>query len=110
MNGPRHDGSAKLHLSERTSAYFPFTALRALSPSTSTLDCVPPPTTPAIVRCMSVHSDSRGSAMSPMSYTYSFPSLPPSAARLPSLRSHCSLLIARPWPTVVETDGTCAVR
>lgn len=66
----------------------------------------PAPTKPATVLCMSVHSDSLGTPMSPMSYMYSLPSLPPSAARRPSLRSHAILLIARPVPTGVDTTGT----
>lgn len=85
------------------SSYRPFAS--TLEESTST-PLAGPPKKPATVFCMSFHSVSRGIAMSPMSYTYNRPSLPPKMARRPSLRSHCSLLRACSAVTVVVTTGT----
>ena len=50
---------------ERNGAYRPATTRAESSPIPFAYP--PPPVIPAIVRCMSVHSDSLGSAMSPMS-------------------------------------------
>lgn len=104
-------GNKRKPASTLTSSHRP-AASRAGSPSADVPPPPPPPPPPcplcmpASVRCRSVHSDSRGIAMSPMSYIYTRPSLPPSAARRPSLLSHFSLLIARVALTCVDTAGT----
>ena len=98
-----HNPSAR-HTIDHLSLYRPATIL-AVSLSAIPFVC-PPPTIPETVFCISVHSVSLGIPISPISYTYSRPSLPPNATRRPSLRSHSILLIALPVPTLAETAGT----